>query len=334
MQPRGQLFSQRPGAAQILEPVPHAGAAVAPPGGPTQNWEPDVGGGGASTIITLADEAFTPDSNGYVTLIVGVGKDTSQHVPSWLTSGATGVRKGVAPVTVENANGAWSYSLVQDSYGYNVLDLSQFVGLLSGTNAFIPCPDVTQPCSDLQLLIRETLPNPSATAQPSPFTCSVQAVPFYATQYTNADGKGAGLMGPYLPRVDYQSLARASLPRPPVLQSDLPDPGFCGVLPSAPMLNAPSSGNPANWPTYWSALTCGTSSPPQAAPSFVASLVATEDWSNNDTLCGSTGACNFVNYLTPQNDAFPTATPPPVPITIVGTGFGYLSTTAAGPPQS
>jgi hypothetical protein len=71
---------------------------------------------------------------------------------------------------------------------------------------------------------------------------------------------------------------------------------------------------------------CGTaSSAPQAAPSFVASLVASEDYSNNDTVCGAAvGYCNSLNYLTPQSDAFTSATPPPVPITIVGTGFGYL----------
>jgi hypothetical protein len=38
-------------------------------------------------------------------------------------------------------------------------------------------------------------------------------------------------------------------------------------------------------------------------------------------------ACNSISALLKQSDAFNTATPPPLPVTIVGTGFGYLPQT-------
>jgi len=125
-------------------------------------WSPDIGTGNGQTIISIADEAFVPDSGGYVNLIVGVGVNPRSPVPSWLTSGATGVVSGVAPVAIEyknsGGNDVWAYSLVQDSGGYYVLDLSQFVRAgrtttLSGTTPF-------NPAADLQILIRETVSCP------------------------------------------------------------------------------------------------------------------------------------------------------------------------------
>ena len=46
-----------------------------------------------------------------------------------------------------------------------------------------------------------------------------------------------------------------------------------------------------------------------------------EDYST----CSPPGpACNSIHALLKQSDAFNTATAPPLPVTIVGTGFGYL----------
>jgi hypothetical protein len=232
----------------------------------------------------------------------------------------------------------------QEAQGNTVLDLAQFTGATSGA--------VFDPGNDLQIMIRETLPNLQSTALPGPFLCSAQAVPFFTAQYTNVDSAGAGLMGPYVPRVDYTPLASgAGLPQPALtLLTQLPDPGQCGVLPSyAPTANAPSlPSNTVSWPTYWPnqgddalPLVCGknTSGSTQAAPSFVASLVSSEDYGSD---CSQAlGQCNYVNYLTPQSTGFsvvsaPNGATPPVPITIVGSGFGYLSQILpyAGPASS
>jgi hypothetical protein len=212
-----------------------------------------------------------------------------------------------------------------DNNGYTVLDLSQFVGI-TGSAAF-------SPLQDLQFLIRETLPNTN-------FSCSVQQVPFFATEYTNVNGNVEGLMGPYLPRVDYVPLAQgAGLPEPALTHSaQLPSELYCADLPPAAMPNSPSSSNQVTWPTYWPGtgdwtgepLVCptGTLSAPQASPSFVASLAASEHWGAGCTT--GVGTCNSVSQLTWQSDAFVDPTPPPVPITIVGTGFGYLSAAAQG----
>jgi hypothetical protein len=48
-------------------------------------------------------------------------------------------------------------------------------------------------CNPLLLTIRNTLPNTST------FPCSGQAVPYSTAEYTDA----GGLMGPYVPQVDY-----------------------------------------------------------------------------------------------------------------------------------
>jgi hypothetical protein len=89
------------------------------------------------------------------------------------------------------------------------------------------------------------------------------------------------------------------------------------------------------WPTYWQQLSscttpqtlcCSNSivQPKTPTISFAASLLSLEDYST----CGSPGpSCNSIYALSTQSDAFNTATPPPLPVTIVGTGFGYLSQT-------
>jgi len=143
-------------------------------------------------------------------------------------------------------------------------------------------------------------------------------------------------MGPYVPRVDYTPLAQGQgLPEPALTtSSQLPNPSYCSIFPSsAPKLNTPSATNQVSWPTYWpnqgdqtgEPLVCSTQSIPQAAPSFASGPPETTASEVYSADCGqAVGYCNSVNYLWEQTDAFTLATPPPVPIAIVGTGFGYL----------
>ena len=48
-------------------------------------------------------------------------------------------------------------------------------------------------------------------------------------EYTNEDGNGGGLMGPYVPLVDY--VDAYSLPQPAGVPPSLPSASSCGVLP-------------------------------------------------------------------------------------------------------
>jgi hypothetical protein len=147
------------------------------------------------TIVSIADVAFSTDTAGYVTLVVGVGAP----IPSTLTQGSVGAMKGAAPIL--NANG--TYSVTTTSGGYTFLDLRQFSNF-----------DNSQP---LQLLLRNTLPDTQPGASPGPFYCSGSAIPFSTAEYTSA----GGLMGPYVPRADYPVLG--SLPLTPTTSSaDLP----------------------------------------------------------------------------------------------------------------
>lgn len=122
---------------------------------------------GGITLASLADNAFTKDPNGYVTLIVGTGA----AIPSWITP----------------AN------------GYTFLDLTAIAGY--------------QQLNTLE--IRNILPS-------SAFNCSGQVVPFNTTEYTSA----GGLMGEYLPEVDYP--LASSLPS---LAVPLIRPNSCGIFP-------------------------------------------------------------------------------------------------------
>jgi hypothetical protein len=163
-------------------------------------------------LVSLADNAFakTPGAGGnnYVTLIVNVGAT----LPAWLQqttfSGAVGVTGGVQPVLSPNTNASYSVWQVQ---GYTVVDLSQFSA--AGFTTSFP----------LLLSIRNTLPS-------STFGCSGAAVPFSMAEYTNADGNGGGLMGPYVPLVDY--VDPNNLPQPAGVPPSLPSASSCGVLPN------------------------------------------------------------------------------------------------------
>jgi hypothetical protein len=218
-----------------------------------------------------------------------------------------------------------SHCSVLQGNGYTVLDLSQFTSSACPTSCF-------STGQDLQIILRNTLPNTQATAQPVAFKCSGQAVPFYTAEYTNVDSNGAGLMGPYAPLVSYQVIS--SLPGQAVTPS-LPPVSKCGVRPTTPpalttagtTVSLPN--NMVQWPTFWQAaspspqnLWCGNPNQPLSPTiNFAASLVPTEDYSS----CTTLGACNSVNPLTTQTDAFTAPTAPPMPVTIVGAGFGYLA---------
>jgi HYDIN/CFA65/VesB-like, Ig-like domain len=133
---------------------------------------------GGNTLASIADNAFTEDPAGYVTLIVGTGAS----IPSWITP----------------------------SNGYTYLDLTAVPGY--------------QQLSALE--IRNILPS-------STFNCSGAVVPFNTGAYSPA----GGLMGEYLPVVDYP-VASTLLP----LAVPLVRPNSCGIFPNGQAGSAPTCG--------------------------------------------------------------------------------------------
>lgn len=165
-------------------------------------------GPGGITYASVADHAFTQDSNGNVTLIVGTGTT----IPSWITP----------------AN------------GYTFLDLTPISG-----------------SQNLDLLdLRNILPGGT-------FNCSGLVVPYRTGEYTLT----GGLMGPYLPVVDYP--AAASLPQTAV---PLALPAGCDVFPA---------GQPGVTPQ------CGVFPPP---PPTIGSVI---------TQCAAPGCSGFVAQPAP-----------------------------------
>jgi hypothetical protein len=214
------------------------------------------------------------------------------------------------------------------------LDLTQF-------NAFQDiCPNGI--CG-LPLLIelRNTLPSGT-------FTSSGAAVPFNTAEYTNADGAGGGLMGPYVPLVDYVDANDPSLPPSGAPSFSLPASTSLPLTP--PNLNAPalspnddctSAGKSCvNFPNqYWSStstqppnLYCPTGAPtePETAIYFVATQFPTPAltyFPPDQTPCASQpGYCSQIVAASLQTAQEPggTAFQPPTTVTIAGTGFGYL----------
>jgi hypothetical protein len=266
-------------------------------------------------LVTLADNAFakTPGAGGnnYVTLIVNVGAT----LPAWLQqttfSGAVGVTGGVHPVLNPNTNASYSVWQVQ---GYTVVDLSQFSAAGFTT-------------SDPMLIsIRNTLPS-------STFGCSGAAVPFSTAEYTNADGNGGGLMGPYVPLVDY--VDPNNLARPAGVPWSLPSANSCGVFPNngAPSFNSPNGVAPLDFPQqYWPSsaiygLSCGTvgALPPQiyfAATQFP--TPATTEFGQSCKTATQPNPCNQIIEQSAQTTESPGTWQPPLPVTIVGTNFGFL----------
>jgi hypothetical protein len=83
-------------------------------------------------------------------------------------------------------------------------------------------------------------------------------------------------------------------------------------------------------------LVCSGSFTPTPGINFVASLVPLEKASSCVAVTTTPGYCNSINYLPTQTDAFSAPTAPPMPVTIVGSGFGYYPQTlpyAAQNPQ-
>jgi hypothetical protein len=212
--------------------------------------------------------------------------------------------------------------------GYTVVDLTAFSAFSIDYS--------------LNITIRNTLPGN--------FSCSGEAVPFSTAEYTNEDGAGGGLMGPYVPLVDY--VDPSNLPRiATVVAADLPSAGSCGVLvtpPSGsqvyPLLNTPGSTSQINWPAaYWPAastnppyLNCGTTAS-TAAPQI--NFVATQfpipvddrtNYSGSPTNCTSAYGSNSCSQIVAQSTqvtelAGGAVWQPGLPIKIVGQGFGNLS---------
>jgi hypothetical protein len=262
--------------------------------------------------------ACCSDANGnnYVTLLVNVGP--TANLPAWLqsqASGAQGQAQGVMPV----ANDSGTYSVWQVD-GYTVLDMSQFTLF---QNVVCSTTGSTTTCNNpLLMQIRNTLPS-------STFGCSGAAVPFSTAEYTHA----GGLMGPYVPLVDFWT-PPATPTVAPVLP--LPSASACGVLPSnaKPTIN-PIVGlnNQQNFPQqYWQSqgnsplyLNCGTSG--ATSPQI---LFATTEWpfstpasQLNPPCTTSPNPCtNVVSQSLPAPILSEGA--PPLPVNIVGSGFGYL----------
>jgi hypothetical protein len=308
-------------------------------------------GGGFSpfSIISLADDAFARSSSGLVTLLVNVATNSQtgqSALPAWLqqtqapnpcaTVPPTGnclVQQGVAPVSNDMRTNPYSLWTVN---GYTVLDLTQF------DNFQDVCPNGI--CGlPLLLELRNTMPS-------STFTSSGAAVPFNSAEYTNADGAGGGLMGPYAPLVDYVDPNDPSLPPSGAPSFSLP---ASTLLPlSPPNLNAPAlspnndcvtaGASCVNFPNqYWSTtstkppnLYCPTTAPtePETAIYFVATQFPTPALTffpaapPGPTPCATPGYCSQIVAASSQTAQEPsgTAFQPPVTLTIAGTGFGYL----------
>jgi hypothetical protein len=298
------------------------------------------------TLVSLADTAFCTNSTCaptvpsscattpcYVELIVGTGATMNGTLyPELLGSTAVGSIEGAIPVTTTNTTTLDTVFSVYLNNGYTVLDLSQ----INGFNTANP----------LQLVVRNTLPN---TAN---FSCSGQTVPYGTALYTNVPGPddsitGSSLMGPYIPLVDYPELSSLTSGAN-TTSGTLPSATYCGMnnIPGPPYLTPATAlsltgDEEVQWPTYWPAsspstqnLYCGGSVVQPTSPTvyFAASLrPSPEDY----TACSPPGpSCNYIYALSNQSDAFSSPTPPPLPVTIVGTGFGYLPQTLPAAVQS
>jgi hypothetical protein len=280
-----------------------------------------------SSVISLADVAFktTPDGLGnyFATLLVNVGGP----LPGWLQQTAPGVSgqvTGVFPPTPQwtpaNPTTPGNYS-VWSVNGYTVLDLSQFSAF--NTNV---CPAGT--CVlPLLLNIRNTLPSAG-------FNCSGTSVPFDTAVYTNINGTGSNLMGPYVPLVDYRNPNDQNQNDPYYLPAQagiggLPPVGYCGRLPGTTNPGTTPYGVSVNFPTqFWpgaatGALNC-TSVPTATKPAitFISTQRTTTAAVSDVTSCTEpSDPCTQIVAQKPQDQS---DWVPPMPLKIVGTGFGFV----------
>ncbi|HUE03542.1 MAG TPA: hypothetical protein VMR62_28555 [Bryobacteraceae bacterium] len=289
--------------------------------------------------ISLADQAFCTTTPCYVTLLVNVAVP-SNYIPSFLQQTSTasacnatpsinstlcGVVQGVMPVQPPN-----SFNFSTSSInGYTYVDLTQF----STFSTSYP----------LQITIRNTLPA-------STFQCSGAAVPFATAEYTNADSNGGGLMGPYVPLVDYIAPGQVIQPAPTITAANLPSASSCGLLlpPNTvntyPLTNGAGPSNALTWPIqYWPSsstlppyLNCGTTSNnlPTTQIDFVATQfpipVDDSGIAGSPAGCNSAISSNNCSQIVAQSTQYSelgggAAWTPALPITIQGQGFGTLT---------
>jgi hypothetical protein len=282
------------------------------------------------SVISVADVAFetTPDGSGnyFATLLVNVGGT----LPAWLQQTAAGVStqvEGVFPPTPQwtpsNPTTPGNYSIWWVN-GYTVLDLSQFSAFTANV-----CPGAT--CTlPLLLNIRNTLPAAG-------FNCSGTVVPFTTALYTNINGTGSNLMGPYVPLVDYRNPNDQNQGDHYYLPAQagtggLPPASYCARLPGTINPGTTAYGLSVNYPTqFWpgastGALNC-TSVPTATQPSitFVATQRTTPAAVSDVTTCTEpSDPCTQIVAQKPQDQS---KWMPPMPLKIVGSGFGFLPQT-------
>jgi hypothetical protein len=335
---------------------PPAGAVVADPDnvtGQTSNLP--------LSLISIADSALaaaTVSWNGFnlVNLVINTA---SNGLPSWLLeSNGTPITQGVSPVLIDrNSNGDYdSYGLwvVNASLGggvtvpYVVLDLSRFVGT-SGTTALnsngtaVTVPAFTT-SQDLLIEMRTTLPNTSSGYS---FPCSGAAVPYSTAEYTSLGG--GGMMGPFAPYVISWAPGNSPVnypnPNLPTTTQYCGDPGTAGPLLTNPIGNGTQGDFPRQyWPTGSNTgaanltLNCPTSpSSSTSTPSI--QYVSTQapnavDYTGGPTNCTTPTTCNQVILQSTERTEMPggASWTPGIPLTIVGSGFGYFAYAASGQP--
>ena len=311
------------------------------------------------SIVSLADLAFAQNSTRcnasssscYVTLLVNVGGT----LPTWLQqANATGLpTQGFNPPTPTGSSGS-AYSVWWVN-GYTVLDLSQFTQFTQNV-----CSSSLGTCLPLLVNIRNTLPSTVQGTLPAAFNCSGAAVPFSTAVYTNLNGTtGSSLMGPYVPLVDYPNpFAQNFSTHADTSSSNLPSATYCGQLPTSgpPSPNSPALASPTgsgcnpcvNYPTqYWPQpgttsppnLVCGPASSPQPTGIY---FVATQRTSLAPPGPQGQGGCAFVPPSGTNNPCTQIVAQspqmvnqagsangwlPPMPLKIVGSGFGFLPQT-------
>jgi hypothetical protein len=215
------------------------------------------------------------------------------------------------------------------------------------------------------LTLRSTILGPDPNNQSEPFRCSAFNVPYSTAVYTNADGAGGGFMGPYVPLASYPTVSSLVSPSQPIGPSSLPSEASCAALSASspspfPSGNLASISQPSQWPVQlWGDtaeappyLNCGGgSSTFQPAIYYAGSQFTIEAVAANQPgyvappNFNTQSPCDYLDTYTPPNgnnagtnsnpcmqviqqvteNESTTTYQPPLPLTIVGTGFGYLS---------
>jgi len=298
---------------------------------PNQQYISDPDGLNASnlpspptSIVSIADVAFKPTTdasgNNYATLLVNLGGTLPQTLAQNSTAYAvTAPQQGVTPATVAGNYSLWWIN------GYTVLDLSKLSAFQN------VCPPGQQCSLPLLINVRNTLP--AAT-----FGCSGAAVPYNTAVFTNIDGNGATLMGPFVPAVDYRNPSDQN----PAHQYYLPltagtgglaSASYCGILPSAAQAvpGMTASGVSVNYPVqYWTgtgALNCTPAGVRTPNITFVATQRTTLATPTVCTPGSNPPVTNACTQIITQASEDQGQWKPALPLKIVGTGFGFLPET-------